>query len=433
MSASRHLISPRRPARATTSRHRLTLARPGSIDERTTASCLFVITVYLADRAIIHNGSAGALGGALLLLGIGAIAVTWALFKTGGRRMRATLTGAVGIAATAIGLAISVPHALIAGPSGGDYSGLLLTAAGLILMALAFRTALHGRRLAVKLTLGVLCAFVIAQWLIAPAINAGLVTNAPRHAKASATTLGLFGARDVTFAAGDGTRLSGWYVPGRTAASVVLLHGAHDTRGDTLLRLRMLHTAGYAVLAYDARGHGDSAGQTNALGWAGANDLAGALAFLDRQPGIDPRRVAALGLSMGAEAALRAAATGVPLRAVIADGAGASTLGDNQLVRHGLAPVFTSETWLTMRGIEVISGETEPPPLKSVVGRIHIPVLLIASNAPHEQEIDTSYRQRIGPTASLWYVRDAGHTNAFDEHPQAYAKQVLGFLEGTVR
>ena len=160
----------------------------------------------------------------------------------------------------------------------------------------------------------------------------------------------------MTFPARDGVRLSGWFVPGHNGSSVILLHGSHGTRVDTLSYLRMLDSAGYAVLAYDARGHRASGGQTNALGWRGADDIAGAVAFLARQPGVDAHKIAALGLSMGAEDALRAAANGIQLRAVIADGAGASTLGDSELVAHGLEPVFVSVTWLTMRAIELESG-----------------------------------------------------------------------------
>ena len=47
-------------------------------------------------------------------------------------------------------------------------------------------------------------------------------------------------------------------------------------------------------------------------------------------------------------------------RAVIADGAAAARLGDEQIVAHGLSPVFVSETWLTMRSIELVSAEAEP-------------------------------------------------------------------------
>ena len=135
---------------------------------------------------------------------------------------------------------------------------------------------------------------------------------------------------------------------------------------------------------------------------------------------------------MGAEEALRAAGSGVALHAVVADGAGASTLGDDQLVPRGLAPVFLSETWLTMRTIELTSGETEPAPLKSIVARIHIPVLLIASNAANEHTIDSAYRGLIGPKATLWYVPDASHTNAFSQHPQTYTTRVLTFLRSAI-
>ena len=142
----------------------------------------------------------------------------------------------------------------------------------------------------------------------------------------------------------------------------------------------MLHDAGYGVLAYDARGRGRSSGQTNALGWKGADDLAGAAAFVRAQPGVDPRRIAAFGLSMGAEESLRAAADGVPLAAVVADGAGASTLGDAELAPDGIRPAFVSVTWLTMRATTLASGESEPAPLKDVLSRVRAPVLLIASS-----------------------------------------------------
>jgi pimeloyl-ACP methyl ester carboxylesterase len=188
----------------------------------------------------------------------------------------------------------------------------------------------------------------------------------------------------------------------------------------------MLAAAGDAVLAFDARGHGSSSGETNALGWRGADDVAGAIAFLRGSPGVDRQRIAILGLSMGAEEALRAAAAGARLSAVVADGAGASTLGDQRLVSDSPLPV--SVGWLSMRATEVLSGVHEPPALASIVGRIRVPVLLIASNARDEYELDRAYQQRIGASASLWHVADAGHTRALERHPAAYENRVTRFL-----
>ncbi|MGZ4280025.1 MAG: alpha/beta hydrolase, partial [Solirubrobacteraceae bacterium] len=265
-----------------------------------------------------------------------------------------------------------------------------------------------------------------------PVIGAGIATNAPRPRVAAARTLGLTGARDVTFPASDGVRLAGWYVPGHSGAAVIVLHGSHGTRGDALRHVRMLAAAGVGVLAFDARGHGASGGQTNALGWEGARDVAGAVRFLAGAPGVDPRRIAALGLSMGGEEALRAAAEGVALRAVVADGAGASTLADERLTSGGAIP--TSVGWVTMRATELFSGEREPASLGSEVARIRVPVLLIASGGrAGERAIDAIYAERIGRRASLWFVPGAAHTRALQTHPRAYAARVGAFLAAALR
>jgi fermentation-respiration switch protein FrsA (DUF1100 family) len=212
---------------------------------------------------------------------------------------------------------------------------------------------------------------------------------------------------------------------------VILMQGSHGTRADTLAHLRMLAAAGYGVLAFDARGHGQSGGQTNALGWRGSDDVAGAFDFLRRQAGVNPEHIAAAGLSMGGEEALRAAADGIPLAAVIADGAGASTTGDQRLTSG--APLRTSVTWLTMRTTELFSGDSEPAPLRSIVQRITAPVLLIASSARDERTIDQAFRERIGRNATLWYIGDAQHTKALTVHPAAYRARVTSFLAGALR
>jgi uncharacterized protein len=326
-------------------------------------------------------------------------------------------------------VAAGVVPAAVAGIGAAEGLGIAAALAGVGLLGLAFWAGFRGRRRRVQ-ALAIPLLLAIVQWGIMPAVGAGLITSAPRPAVAPARSLGLPGARDVTFRAADGVRLAGWYVPGTSGAAAVLMHGSHGTRADTVAHLRMLHAAGYAVLAFDARGHGQSSGQTNALGWQGTAEVQGAVRFLRRQAGVDPGRIAAVGLSMGAEEALRAAAAGVPVAAVVADGAGASTSGDRDLAadRGLLAPVARSVGWLTMREAELVSGVREPDPLRDVVSRIRVPVLLIASHAAGERTIDAAYGRLIGRRAALWYVADAGHTRALETHPTAYAARVLRFL-----
>ena len=122
--------------------------------------------------------------------------------------------------------------------------------------------------------------------------------------------------------------LSGWYVPSRNGAAVVLLHGAGSTRSAVLPHAVVLADDGFGVLLYDARGHGRSQGRAMDFGWYGDLDVAAAVDFVAGQAGVEPGRVAALGLSMGGEEALGAAASDPRIRAVVAEGATTRVAGD---------------------------------------------------------------------------------------------------------
>ncbi|MCP4427850.1 MAG: alpha/beta hydrolase [Chloroflexi bacterium] len=132
---------------------------------------------------------------------------------------------------------------------------------------------------------------------------------------------------DVQFPARDGIRLSGWFIPApadslRQGATILLTHGwpwnrlgltADDTvsgldgsKPVDLLRLALaLHRDGYHLLMFDLRNHGESAAsEPVTFGWLEANDLLGALAYLNGRAEVDAERIGAAGFSMGANTIL---------------------------------------------------------------------------------------------------------------------------------
>jgi hypothetical protein len=133
---------------------------------------------------------------------------------------------------------------------------------------------------------------------------------------------------------------------------------------------------------------------------------------------------------MGAEEALRAAADGVPLRAIVADGAGASTSGDAALTEDG--PLARSVSWMTMRMVALLGGRGEPPALVDRAARIDAPVLLIASGARDEADIARALAERIGPRATVWELTDAPHVGGLETEPAAYRDRVVAFLRGAL-
>jgi len=235
-----------------------------------------------------------------------------ALYLRTGRTVRTILAAAVGLFATAHGIGVHIAHLAKVEVGGADYTGLLALAAGIVLLLLAIALQLAGRRWPARI-LVIVVSLLAIEVVVIPVTVGAYATSVPHAPVRSAGSIGVAGAQDVTFPARDGTRLAGWYVPGTNGAAVILMHGSSSTRAATLAHLRMLARNGYGILAFDARGHGESAGQANAFGWRGDDDIAGAVRYLRDRAGVDPGRIAALGLSMGAEEALRAAADGAGL------------------------------------------------------------------------------------------------------------------------
>ena len=123
---------------------------------------------------------------------------------------------------------------------------------------------------------------------------------------------------DLNFRAADGTRLSGWWIPsGNSRKTIVVVHGVGSNRGDALVVAPFLHRAGFNVLLFDLRGHGDSGGHTVSFGVNEAEDVNAAVDVAAKRN----ERVGLYAFSMGGSAALHAIGkNGLPLvRAVVLD------------------------------------------------------------------------------------------------------------------
>ena len=83
---------------------------------------------------------------------------------------------------------------------------------------------------------------------------------------------------------------------------------------------RMLVRHGYGVLLFDRRGEGESEGDPNAFGWDGERDLRAAVAFLRTRPDVDPERIGGIGLSVGGEMIIQAAAESDGFKAIVSEG-----------------------------------------------------------------------------------------------------------------
>ena len=136
----------------------------------------------------------------------------------------------------------------------------------------------------------------------------------------------------IEFTSSDGIALRGWYVPAAGAArgTIIYCHGLNRTRIEMLPMAAFGHQLGYDGLLFDFRHQGTSGGNLTTLGYKERLDVIGAVRYaLERQhPG---KPVVLWGISMGAAAALLAAAESPNVAAVISD---SSFLSLRATVKH---------------------------------------------------------------------------------------------------
>lgn len=349
------------------------------------------------------------------------------------RRAADAVVGAValalGVLGTVAGVGIGAVHLAKAGLVLSSAAGLAALASGLMLLVLGgwqLTRLLPGWwRLA-----ALPAAFLLFQFVLVPVTPAVAGTNpAPTEVGDRTPAYLDLPFAEAAFTTADGVPLSGWYIPSTNGAAVAVLHGSGSTRSGVLDQAAVLARHGYGVLLYDDRGHGRSGGAGMDFGWWGDLDVAAAVSYLESRPDVEPGRIGVLGLSMGGEQAINAAATDSRIRAVVAEGVQPKLPADTPQRPPGLEG-------LTERAVDVIGFATArlltraPTPLpqrEAVAAVAPRPLLLIAG----EGEVPAARAlQAVAPsTVSLWELPDTPHTAGLAQHRDVWTARVTAFFD----
>jgi len=402
-------------------------------------AALLVVALHVLDDSFLQP-QPGTSAGDHLVSGLVPVAVLvaaaffYARLRPG---LAATLIALLGLFGVVVGIE-AVYYAQAGRLAGDDYTGLLAIPAGLLLLVVAALTLWRTRRvddhLAWRYGRRVLfaAASVVAVYLL---VGPFLITYVLTHTARAFVPVDVIGAahEDVSFKTADGLRLRGWYVPSRNGAAVIAFPGRKGSQKPA----RVLAAHGYGVLVFDRRGEGQSDGDPNAWGWAGYRDVDAAVAFLRQRPDVEDRRIGGIGLSVGGEMMLEAAARSHGLKAVVAEGAG------ERSVREFLdMTIGGADKWLGLpgyaalsTGISLFSNHVPPPSLKDLVGRIApTPVFFIYGEHGQEGErnLNPTYFAAAHAPKLIWEVRGSGHVGGIDAHPKEYERRMVAFFDRTL-
>jgi uncharacterized protein len=349
--------------------------------------------------------------------------------RAGARATIALLGGWLGL----LGSVEALYYTSEVGPSGDDYSGFLSLPAGLVLLGLGVATLWRSRkggpiwwryprRLLILVAGAVFAAFVLFTF----SYSYGITHLARAHVPKAD-----LGApyEEVEFATSDGLLLKGWYIESKNGAAVISFPG----RAGSQSRAKMMADHGYGVLLFDRRGEGESEGDPNILGWQGERDIHAAVKFLQSRPDVDPQRIGGIGLSVGGEMMIEAAAESDALKAIMSEGGSARSVRDNWVNGGSSLDQLIGVGFFTT-GTALWTSNVPPADLKSLVSKSSAAKFFVygEQGQPEEKPANEGFFEEATGYKELWEVPGSGHMKGIEAQPAEYERRIVGFFDRTL-
>ena len=243
--------------------------------------------------------------------------------------------------------------------------------------------------------------------------------------------------RTVYIPTENGKQLFAWYIPPEVGAGaapgVVALHGWGGNSEFMLPFALWLHRSGFATLLLDARNHGSSDRDTFSSLPRFAEDLEHGFDWLAARSEVNPQRIALLGHSVGAGAALLLASRRHDVTAVVSIAAFAhpEELMRRQMQSHRIP--YIPIGWAVMRYIEqTIGSHYEAIAPINTIRNISCPVLLIHGFDDLRipiSDAEAIYAQRPHDRVELLILSGAGHSSM--DQMDSLKDNLIRFLQRT--
>ena len=406
-------------------------AKPERDRQLPVAGIALVVEAVGVALIVDHGGSAVWRTVRLLIVVVIAF-LALALESRRGRWVRGTSLCVAGFLGLTTGIGIGLVHLAKGDADVTSITAVVVLGGGLVVLLAGVRALWRATPGWWRL-LSLPVAFLLFEFVLIPLSMAIYATNLPPTALGTKTpeNWGL-SYENANFWTSDHVRLSAWYVPSRNGAALVVMHGSGSNKESVLPQASVLARQGYGVLMVDARGHGQSGGYGMDFGWWGDRDTSAAVSWLEARPDVRGGAIGVLGMSMGGEEAIGAAASDHRIRAVVTEGAlWRGSMDDSWLPQTLLGFVDRGTLAVQTQVANLLTSAPEPNGLReSLVAIAPRRVLLIAGQP--ELRGDRSYRNASPSNVQLWELPDTPHTEGLTKHPQQWETRVVGFFNQTL-
>jgi pimeloyl-ACP methyl ester carboxylesterase len=239
------------------------------------------------------------------------------------------------------------------------------------------------------------------------------------------------------FPAADGVPLRGWRIAGPPGSpGVVLCHDLGSSKEAMLGLALALQSAGFTVVAFDFRGHGESGGAGSTLGVEEKRDVLGAIDYLAGVPGVDARRLGVYGVGMGAQAAVRAASDRRAAAVLVLDGLYPDVGWEVERAVYGQWRFKTSRLGFLPRSVfeAMHFGSRGEPPASQVLPTLrgrHLLLVAPADDAALAAEMQRMYEaipEQKDADGNLVTLPAGSRSERYGEDLALYHHKVLAFF-----
>jgi len=234
----------------------------------------------------------------------------------------------------------------------------------------------------------------------------------------------------------DDADLFAWFIQPDSASlapvpAVVIMHGWGCNASDMLPAAPALRDAGMAVLVMDARCHGLSDGAAFTSLPRFAEDIDAGLSWLAKQSDVDPDRLAVMGHSVGAGAALLCASRRRDVRAVISLSAFAhpQEVMQSWLTDHHI-PVQLLGQWILRHVQQVVGAQFDVIAPVSTVSKIRCPIMIVHGVQDETVPVQDAHRilRASGQSADSLLLVPGGH-DLTESLEDGHLQSAIHFME----
>lgn len=244
-------------------------------------------------------------------------------------------------------------------------------------------------------------------------------------------------AQDLRILTEEGLALAATYRPGRRPDSpaILLLHGVKASRASTAPTAAWLSGLGYAALAIDFRGHGQSAVAERSFGLRESVDARRAFEWLKRRQKGAP--VAVIGNSLGGAAALLGPSGPIPADALILQAVYPDirqAIRNRIAYRLGTAPAYLLEPLLSFQSKPRFDAWPARLSPLHALRRYPGPVFVLGGEQdPYTPPEETRALYAAAPgRKSLWIVPGRDHAAMGALSDEEYRERIGRFLDATL-